>query len=49
MIKDVQNIKYRGGVGFLNPRRGRAVDTEVRRGRRGQLQLLVRKRENRGG
>jgi hypothetical protein len=49
MMEDVENIKHRGGVGFLNPRRGRAVGTRVRRGRRGQLQLLFRKREDRGG
>jgi hypothetical protein len=40
----VQNVKYRGR--FLNPRRGRVIDTGVRRGRRSQLQLLVRKRED---
>jgi hypothetical protein len=45
-MKDVQNVEYRGGIGFLNPRRGRAVSTRVRRRRRGQLQLLIRKGED---
>jgi hypothetical protein len=49
MSEDVENLEHRGGVGFLNPRRGRAVSSRVRRGRGGQLQLLVRKREDRGG
>jgi hypothetical protein len=48
-MEDVENIKHRGGVSFLNPRGGRAVSTRVRRGRRGQLQLLARKRGDRGG
>jgi ribosomal protein L21E len=49
MMENVKNVKYRGGVGLLISRRGRAVGTRVRRGRGGQLQLLVRKREDRGG
>jgi hypothetical protein len=49
MPEDVEYFKNRGGVGFLNPNRGRAVSSGDRRGRGGQLQLLVRKGEDRGG
>jgi hypothetical protein len=49
MMENVENIKHKGGVSFLNPRRGRAVSSRVRRGRRCQLQLLVGKREDWGG
>jgi hypothetical protein len=49
MMENIQNIEYRGGIGFLNPRRGRVVSTGVRRGRRGQFQLLIRKRKDGGG
>jgi hypothetical protein len=49
MPENVENVEHRGGVGFLNPRRGRVVGSGVRRGRGSQLQLLVRKREDRGG
>jgi hypothetical protein len=49
MTENVENIEHRGGVSFLNPRRGRAVSSRVRRGRRSQLQLLVRKSKDRGG
>jgi hypothetical protein len=42
----VQNVEDRGGVSLLNPRRGRAVGTEVRRGRRSHFQLLIRKRKD---
>jgi hypothetical protein len=48
-LENIENVEYRGGVGFLNPRRGRAVSTRVRRGRRSQFHLLVRKGEDRGG
>jgi hypothetical protein len=48
VTKNVQIIKYRGGIGFLNPQWGRVVSARVRRGRRGQLQLLIRKREDGG-
>jgi hypothetical protein len=44
--EDVQDVKNRGDVGLLNPRRGRAVGVEDRRRRGSQLQLLVRKRED---
>jgi hypothetical protein len=45
----IQNVKNRGGVGFLNPQGGRMVSTRVRRERRSHLQLLVGKREDWGG
>ena len=44
--EDIQDVKDRGDVGLLNPRGGRAVGVEDRRGRGGQLQLLVGKRED---
>jgi hypothetical protein len=47
--ENVENVKHRGGVSFLNPRRGRVVGSRDRRGRGSQLQLLVRKGEDRGG
>ena len=49
MAENVKYIENRGGVGFLNPRGGRAVSSGVRRGRRSQFCLLVRKGEDRGG
>jgi hypothetical protein len=45
----VENIEHRGGVSFLNPKRGKAVGFGDRRGRGSQLQLLVRKGEDWGG
>jgi hypothetical protein len=47
--ENVENVKHRGGVSFLNPRRGRVVGSRDRRGRGSQLQLLVRKGKDRGG
>jgi hypothetical protein len=47
--ENVQDVKNREGVGLLDPCRGRAVSTGVRRGRGSYLQLLVGKREDRGG
>jgi hypothetical protein len=49
MMENVENVENRGGVGFLNPQRGRVVSSRVRRGRRSQFHLLVRKGEDRGG
>jgi hypothetical protein len=46
--ENVQDFKDRGGVG-LDPRGGRAVGIEDRRGRGGQFQLLIRKRKDGGG
>jgi hypothetical protein len=47
--ENIQDIENRGDIGLLNPRGGRAVGARDRRGRRCQLQLLVGKREDRGG
>ena len=44
--ENVQDVKDRGDVGLLDPRGGRAVGVEDRRGRGSQLQLLVGKRED---
>jgi hypothetical protein len=44
--ENVQDFKDRGDVGLLDPRGGRAVGIEDRRGRGGQFQLLVRKRKD---
>jgi hypothetical protein len=49
MTENVENVENRGGVNFLNPQRGRVVGSGVRRGRRSQFHLLVRKGEDRGG
>jgi hypothetical protein len=47
--ENFQDVKDRGSVSLLDPQGGRAVSTGVRRGRRCQLQLLIRKREDWGG
>jgi hypothetical protein len=47
--ENIQDIKDKGGISFLDPQGGRAVSAKGRRGRRHQLQLLVEKREDRGG
>jgi hypothetical protein len=44
--ENIQDVEDRGGVSLLNPWGGRAVGTGDRRGRRSQLHLLVRKRED---
>ena len=44
--ENVQDFKDRGDVGLLDPRGGRAVGVEDRRGRGGQFQLLIRKRKD---
>jgi hypothetical protein len=44
--ENVQDVKNRGDIGLLDPRRGRAVGVEDRRRRGSQLQLLVGKRED---
>src|SRR5580693_1748248 len=44
--ENIQDVKNRGDVGLLDPRGGRAVGIEDRRGRGCQLQLLVGKRED---
>jgi hypothetical protein len=49
MMENIHNIKDRGGVGFLNPKRVRAIGARVRRGRRSHFHLLIRKGEDRGG
>jgi hypothetical protein len=44
--ENIQDVKNRGDVGLLDPRGGRAVGIEDRRGRGCQLQLLVGKGED---
>jgi hypothetical protein len=46
--ENVQVVRNRGDVGLLDPRGGRAVGIEDRRGRGSQFQLLIGKRKDGG-